>query len=354
MYTSTMLKWQALTVMSVAVGLVAFAAGRTEDPKQPVVKPVPADETTASGRILLMREDGFAVLSPDGKKLLTGKVGPEDAGISCAWLSPDGKRMAYLIHFGDTERQPRVMVRDLDGGKFATSIDVNAMYLLWHPDGRSLVATSYVTEIWEPLKTEHVRIDLTDRKVSKLDWPDDIVPVDWSADGKTVVVVRYGKRPTGNLGLMTADGKKVTRLIDLRDANDWSGAGRRLSPDGKKLLFGEAPPEGPDRHGMTRRLYVLDIATKKVAEVDGVPLNATVLWACWSPDGKRIAYTWRQRHTELVKEWAKKQVLDPADYEIETEMFLIVANADGSNAKTIASAKTNNALAAPLLAIDWR
>ncbi len=37
---------------------------------------------------------------------------------------------------------------------------------------------------------------------------------------------------------------------------------------------------------------------------------------------------------------------------VETEMFLIVADADGSNAKTIASAKTNNVLAAPLRAID--
>ncbi len=353
MFASAILKWWGFTAVSVAVGLAAFATGRTEDPKPPAPQPIPTD-ATPGGRILLMRDDGFAVLTPDGKKLLTGKLGPEDASISWAWLSPDGKRMAYLIHFGDTERQPRVMVRDLNGKKFATSIDVNAMYLLWTPDGRSLIATSYVTEIWEPLQTEHFRIDLATQTVSKLDWPDDIVPVDWSADGKSVVVVRYGKRPTGNIGLMTADGKKVTKLIDLRDANDWSGAGRRLSPDGTKLLFGEAPPEGPHRHGMARRLYILDNTTKKVTEVREVPENATVFWACWSPDGKRIAYTWQRQHTELLKEWAKKPVLDPEDYNRETETFLMVADADGSNAKTIASGKADNVLAAPLRAIDWR
>ena len=76
---------------------------------------------------------------------------------------PGWQALAYLLSISDSERQPRVMVRDLDGGKFATSIDVNAMYLLWAPDGRSLVATSYVTEIWEPLKVEHVRIDLVNR-----------------------------------------------------------------------------------------------------------------------------------------------------------------------------------------------
>jgi Tol biopolymer transport system component len=293
-------------------------------------------------------------LNPEGKKLLTGNLTPSDRWAHWGWLSWDGKRLAYLLSISDSERQPRVMVRDLDGGKFATSIDVNAMYLLWHPDGRSLVATSYVTEIWEPLKTEHVRIDLIDRKVSKLDWPDDIVPVDWSADGKTVVVVGYGKRPTGHIGLMTADGKTVTKLIDLRSAGDWSGAGRRLSPDGKKLLFADAPPEGPHRHGMVRRLYLLDIATKKVTEVRDVPKNAIVYYACWSPDGKQIAYTWQQQHTELLKEWAEKPVLDPEDYQRETESFLIVADADGSNPRTIVSEKANSVFAGTLQAIDWR
>lgn len=355
MRTPVLSKWSVPAAVLIAVGLVVAASDRTDDPKQPLVKLVPADAPTPGGRLLLMREDGLTVFSPDGKELLAAKVGPKDAVGIGAWLSPDGKRVAYLVFFGESERHPRVMVRDLDGGKFATAIDVPALYLLWAPDGRSLVATSYLEEKWSPVKTEHVRIDLTARTVTKLPWPDDIVPVDWSADGKSVVVVREGKaRPAGHLGLMTADGKTVTELTALRDANDWSGAGRRLSPDGKKLLFADAPPEGPDRHGTARRLYVLDLATKKTTEVGGVPLNATVFWACWSPDGKKIAYTWRQRHADVVKKLADKQVPDPADVAVETEAFLIVADADGSNAKTIASAKTNNALEMPLLAIDWR
>jgi hypothetical protein len=63
---------------------------------------------------------------------------------------------------------------------------------------------------------------------------------------------------------------------------------------------------------------------------------------------------WRQRHGDRVEEWAKKRVLDPVDVAVEPESFVIVADADVSNAKTIASAKRNNALAAPFLAIDWR
>ena len=98
----------------------------------------------------------------------------------------------------------------------------------------------------------------------------------------------------------------------------------------------------------------MDLATKKKTEVAEVPENATVFWSCWSPDGKKIAYTWRQRHDDVAKKLADKQVPDPADVAVETEAFLIVADADGSNAKTIASGKTDNALDMPLLAIDWR
>ena len=81
-----------------------------------------------------------------------------------------------------------------------------------------------------------------------------------------------------------------------------------------------------------------------------MPLNATVFWCCWSPDGKRIVYTWRQRHAEL----AKKETLSDEDATVETEMFLIVADADGSNAKTVASVKPKDARAMPFEAIDRR
>jgi hypothetical protein len=346
--------WTVPGTMLFSVCIMATAADRAGPPKKPPL-PGPAKARPTAGRILLMRGDGFALLNPDGKELLAAKLGPEEAASGWGWLSPDGKRMAYLIGFGNTERQPRVMVRDLDGGKFATAIDVNAMYLLWNQDGRSLVATSYLAEPWSPLKTEHVSIDLDARTVSNLRWPDNIVPVDRSADGKTVVVIREGKtRPTGHLCLMTSDGKQITELTTI-DASVNGGIGRQLSPDGKKLLFSDTPPEGKDDiHGMSRRLYVLDISTKKKMEVAWVPLNATVLWSCWSPDGRRIAYTWRQRHAGVVKALAGKLVPEPADLEVETETFLIVADADGSNAKTIASAKTNNALEVPFQAIRWR
>jgi hypothetical protein len=57
--------------------------------------------------------------------------------------------------------------------------------------------------------------------------------------------------------------------------------------------------------------------------------------ASWSPDGKKVAYTWIQLHIEALK----KDVLKAEDLLVETEAFLIVADADGKNAKTISSGK---------------
>ena len=67
----------------------------------------------------------------------------------------------------------------------------------------------------------------------------------------------------------------------------------------------------------------------------------------WSPNGKRVAYTWKQNHLDLLK----KEELPPG---IETEAFLIVADADGKNAQTVSSAKADNWINPILVSIDWR
>ena len=71
-------------------------------------------------------------------------------------------------------------------------------------------------------------------------------------------------------------------------------------------------------------------------------LNAAVLGYCWSPDGKRIAYTWRQVHE------------DEEDAERETESHLVVCDPDGKNQKTLATEKARTARLTTLAAVDWR
>ena len=80
------------------------------------------------------------------------------------------------------------------------------------------------------------------------------------------------------------------------------------------------------------------------------PENAQCLGVAWSPDGKRVAYTWVQLHPDMLK----LDTWNPADVAIQTESFLMVADADGKNAKTVASAKSDQALNPLYGSIDWR
>lgn len=94
-----------------------------------------------------------------------------------------------------------------------------------------------------------------------------------------------------------------------------------ITPLQKKIddELGKAPPK-PEFV-----LSLIEVATGKVTKVEDLPLNGEVQGFAWSPDGKKIAYAWRQVHEGEPKDRAEK----------ETESFLVVADADGKNAKTI-------------------
>lgn len=61
---------------------------------------------------------------------------------------------------------------------------------------------------------------------------------------------------------------------------------------------------------------------------------------CWSPDGKRIAYTWRRTNNEGIAQE-------------ETEAFLVVCDPDGKNEKTVVTEKVQGKVGT-LMHVDWR
>jgi hypothetical protein len=97
-------------------------------------------------------------------------------------------------------------------------------------------------------------------------------------------------------------------------------------------------------------VYRIDVKTKKREALAEFPENGRAWGVAWSPDGKKLAYTW----VPLDEEILKKNQLGPEDVMKETEGFLIVADADGKNPKTVATDKGRFVLASVFGAIDWR
>ncbi len=135
------------------------------------------------------------------------------------------------------------------------------------------------------------------------------------------------------LHLIRRDGSEDRRLRGV-------AAFGRLSPDGTRVLC-MAPD--PQRKGTNPQqsfgLFVLDIRNGKLTRVEGQPLNGELMGHCWAPNGKRIAYTWRQTDA-------------PAGQ--QTESHLVVADPDGRNAVTIASERGDSPGLITLGDPDWR
>ena len=226
----------------------------------------------------------------------------------------------------------------------------NHLSLNWTADGKSLIAAKITNPRWT--EYECLILDPDTGKTEKLDLPANARVVDTAKDGKTFLVQAYdASAKKCELSIASLGGKDTTVLCDLRDRGNRPTVAR-FSPDGKRVLFIDADPERKDAHkwGCSQRVYLIDVMTKKREPLADFPDNGRAWGVAWSPDGKKIAYTW----TPLNEEVLKKDSIGPEDSRQEVEGFLIVADADGKNAKTIATDKGMFVMGMVLGAIDWR
>jgi RNA polymerase sigma factor (sigma-70 family) len=320
-------------------------------------KPRPAPKPTGSGTLLLAGERGkLAALDPDGRKP-AGLNTPKDThSTSEARLSPDGTRAAFVIMDGpargplDDLEAPwpyKVVIRKL-GATEAKIVDFMGfgVDMTWSADGKRLA----VTQVGKDRRQETLLLDPETGKTEPLNLPDGARILDWARDGKTFLVV-YRKDKQYRLGLAEKGDKEARELTALKLRFTGISVGR-FSPDGTKVLFTDADPGKKDAHHWHRssQPHVLTVATGKRQPLADFPENAQCVGLAWSPDGKRVAYTWTQLHAEVLK----KRILSPPDVAVQTESFLIVADADGTNARTVASGRSDSALNPIFGSIDWR
>jgi Tol biopolymer transport system component len=352
-----------LAVACVAAWAILPGLSAQETPKPAVAKPGPKaqkqNQAAGPGILLLARRDGLIVLSPDGAQKEELK-GPERmrSGFQ-AWLSPDGRRAAYIVTAGRV-RPPRregeepepwpfkVIVRKLGADEAPAIVDMPAfqLNLTWAPDSKRILLT--VESM--PGKFENQLLDPETGKRERFDLPDGARVLDWSRDGKTLLVL-HRKDKKVHLGLASKGGEEIRSLIELKGGSHHMG---KLSPDATRVLYTDADPTDKNfvKWGLSSKPYVLNLRDKdkKSVLLADFPQNGQAVGIAWSPSGKRIAYTWKQLHADVFK----KDTININDTSIPTEAFLMIADPDGRNARTVFSAKADNAINMILGLVDWR
>jgi RNA polymerase sigma factor (sigma-70 family) len=374
----TKLKTVVFSVFLVGIICIAMRAALPEasaqEPAGPLVifalqekptdnnKQQPAANAARQETLLLTRQDVLTAMTVEGKE--RDKLTPPQDSYSPGEgrLSPDGTRVAFVVNTGPS-RPPlganadpfpmQVIIQQLGSDRPSRTFDFpshDSPRVCWSPDGKKLAASRMIAR--EPdLAFENMLLDPDTGNSEVLELPAHTRVLDWSSDGKTFLVQACDlQTKRTRLGVAAKGDKEASVLCDLRGHPWWRAAGR-LSPDGKRVLFLDADPQDTDAYkwGASNKPYILDMATKKRELLAEFPENARANGVAWSPDGKKVAYTWVQLHPELLK----KDVLRAEDESIETEAFLIVSDPDGKNGKTVSSDKKRyaNLLFA---AIDWR
>jgi Tol biopolymer transport system component len=150
----------------------------------------------------------------------------------------------------------------------------------------------------------------------------------FSPDGKLIFHVNVPGEKNGawqryGIAVVSAEGGKVTTISLESDAKIWVpawGAGNRVSPDGKRILFSGKTPKDP---GLHFHIWTLPVEGGKPRQLTESPAECSDMFPCWSPDGSAVAFV-RARVSKNYAEGFK-----------ETNIYIV--NSTGGEPKLLTS-----------------
>ncbi len=186
----------------------------------------------------------------------------------------EGIALSKIAFINDSTGHKELYVMDYDGDNMRRiSTDRSLMlYPRWSPDGKDLVAVSYLRS-----KPNICRIDVargTRQFIST--FPGLNAGASFSPDGKSLALTlsKDGNPEIYVLNLSSGRAQRLTKDRAVDSSPTWS-------PDGKRIAFASVRDGNED-------IYAADISGGNLKRLTDAP--ADDCYPCWSPDGKTIAF----------------------------------------------------------------
>jgi dipeptidyl aminopeptidase/acylaminoacyl peptidase len=189
-------------------------------------------------------------------------------------VSPDVRFVAFL-------RGNELWRADVRGLQKPVRLAEKAGRVAWSPDGKQLVHSPGEVVADGGWKCETWRLNADGSGTTRLNVPDTDSVDDWSPDGKWFVTCSDRHPPRGSgyqLYRMHPDGTGQERLTQGRGLNCYA----RFSPDGRRILY-------LHQERAVNSLHVMDADGKNNRVLVPEKQRERPQYACWSPDGKRVA-----------------------------------------------------------------
>jgi RNA polymerase sigma factor (sigma-70 family) len=277
-------------------------------------------------------------LSPDGKRLVAFKLGPIPQGNVGPWTPMH----LWLFDLDSKDGPSEPLMKDLRFPSAAWSADGTKLY-------GSQIDPEKVTDPRDDTKPAPVVswvYDFKTKKKTALALPPGHGIIDVSPDGQTLLTQLAEPRASQLQSFLVPLGTlKAQPLAKV------PFQGMRFSPDGKGVIGSRMGKRG-DKPPLTL-LWVVSVADGSERTIS-VPAEAVAVHrACWSPDGKRIAYEWAEELDAPLRPAAPAGNPPAPAVNGPNKVWasrVTVADLDGRNAKTILRREYDQSVQG----LDWK
>ena len=200
------------------------------------------------------------------------------------YLSPDCKKLAFVVPQGDEKKDLYVVPVSLKDGRTTGSAAIvfsgwvprysDGREFSWSPDGTK-IAVTHEGNIWMASAEGGEPVQVTVGKHPEHHW----VAPGWSPDGKMIAYKVYHSEKEQIVRVIPASGSEDTIILDIPLASGSHG----WSADSKDLVFSS--------EGVLSAISIVDGKSRQILDMKELSIDRNRAWDfSWSPDRQKLAF----------------------------------------------------------------